>query len=215
MKRVIYIDFRNIVTKYVTYLIWGVLSIFFLFITFYQGYEVIKKLFETDILDLEKVGNMILTFEFVLSGLMAIREGGHFPLRYLVTFAISAIIFYIAVNKSSIEPLMFVVFIGSIICLSLLYLHLKSVSKKSRLEEWKFLKTPSFSLEFFLFELLIIKVCISFVSMVTPPRLELGTYCLRGKCSTNWAIESSKWKEFIYFFKKVKKNLTFLSPFLI
>lgn len=121
--------------KCIISVLWAGFSLTFLVITLLILKIVLSDLWYNQTINLNYIGYIVLCFELVLAGLKAITEGGHFPLRYLITFLISAIIFYVAVNKSTINAVMFTLYIGSIIGLSLFYIYVKQVSKKNRLEE--------------------------------------------------------------------------------
>ena len=85
--------------------------------------------------DFTYIGYLILTFELSIAGFKAVEEDGHFPLRYLVIFLISALIFYVSVNKSTLDISSLAFFIISIIVLIPVYLYISVLNKKYNLKE--------------------------------------------------------------------------------
>lgn len=111
---------------------WLLFGISLLPITGFQLYIVYIETFNNN-LNLKDLGNLILIFELFLASLTAFKENGHFPLRYLIIFIVSALIFYLSLNKPLMEWYLILTYVFSIIILSLLYILIKYVIKKENL----------------------------------------------------------------------------------
>ena len=114
--------------------LWIGFGIFILPIIVFQGYVVYKEVFSNTI-SFKNIGTFILLFELLLASVIAFLEKGHFPIRYLLIFILSALIFYLALSKHIMEWYIVLTHVFSIVLFSLLYILIKILDKKFNLSE--------------------------------------------------------------------------------
>lgn len=115
--------------------IWVIFSIAMIPLVCYSVFEIYSHLYNYKNIDLALIGQCILMFELLLASITAFNENGHFPIRYLLIFIISALIFYLALNKSILEWYSLLVYVFSIVILSISYIYIKILNKKYSLSE--------------------------------------------------------------------------------
>jgi len=114
--------------------LWVIFGIFFIPLICYQAIIVYMGVYQNDI-NLKEIGTFILMFELLLASVTAFYENGHFPIRYLMIFVVSALIFHLALNKSTMEVYSIISYTLSIIVLSLTYIYIKILNKKYTLSD--------------------------------------------------------------------------------
>lgn len=115
-------------------LIWVLFVISFIPIAVFQLIVVYKEVFSGN-LNLKDIGVFLLMIELLLAGITAFYENGHFPIRYLLIFIISALVFYLALNKPTMEWYEVVMYTTCIILLTLAYMNVRVTNKKHSLSE--------------------------------------------------------------------------------
>ena len=115
--------------------LWIIFGLFLIPLLIFQIEVIYMDIFHENNINVKEIGVFILIFELLLASISAYYENGHFPLRYLLIFSISALIFYLALNKSFLEWYEILTYIVSIILLSFTYVSIKILNKIYTLAE--------------------------------------------------------------------------------
>lgn len=110
-------------------ILWVFFGIFFIPLVLIEGYIVYIEIYKEDI-KMKDISHFILMFELLLASVTAYQENGHFPIRYLMIFIVSALIFYLALNKAHMSSFDILIDSIAISILSLTYLFIKILNKK-------------------------------------------------------------------------------------
>ncbi|HIP21553.1 MAG TPA: hypothetical protein EYG72_01150 [Candidatus Pacebacteria bacterium] len=124
----------NIWVERTILILWGLFSILFFVLSVLIAIDVTKTFLNCKF-DLKHIGYFTLTFELSTAGLKAIKENGHFPLRYLPLFLNTALVFYVAINKSSMILLELITYVFVIMLLIIVSIVIPIMNKKYYLKE--------------------------------------------------------------------------------
>lgn len=113
-------------------LAWAILAIIVIPIIAHQVYVVYDYTFFKKI-SLEEIAKLVLLFELLLASLTAYGEKGHFPVRYLLLYIISALSFNLSLEKNSMDWYVMLVHVISIILFSITYIWIKITENKNKL----------------------------------------------------------------------------------
>lgn len=110
---------RKIAVDYFSVMMWIMASLLLVYITYLAGMNLLEAYQEKNF-GLEKHGIFFLNLELLLMTLKAVREGGHFPRRDLPVFLATVLVFGLAIEKSTMTPVLIITIIISIVILLLL-----------------------------------------------------------------------------------------------
>lgn len=109
--------------------------VLFSFMTAVLGFHLGVETWQTTTLNKHALLDVVLIGEVALACKKAIHEGGHFPVRYIPVFVITALGFSVMISKQDMTVAMFVAQVLALAGLSFVYMQLNSLHRKAVQEE--------------------------------------------------------------------------------
>jgi hypothetical protein len=98
-------------------------------VALWLAYLFIFTTWETGWLDKERLGDLILISEVALACKKAIEEEGHFPVRYIMLFVLTALGFSLAINKTDLGVVVFAMEGIFFVMFGFVYIHFNKVHR--------------------------------------------------------------------------------------